>query len=154
VDPVDCESHSGDAAIGGRVRELAAALVALFAADQQLAVELNAAQRRLLDATDLLRVGVSRDALRALLGRSDSDVGLAMGVQSGASAGLEAVADAIREAFRDYQLLADQRREVAADIGEATVRLVEAMAVCGFGEEQARGADVRALRDGVYRQGG
>jgi cobalamin biosynthesis protein CbiG len=144
----------GNVLLGPRVRELAAALAALFAADQQLAVELNAAQRRLLDATDLLRVGVSRDALRTLLDPSGLDVGLAMGVQAAASAGLEAIADTIREALRDYQLLADQRREVAADIGEATVRLVEAMAACGFGEAQARNADVRALRDGVYCEGG
>ncbi len=156
-------SCGGAAVVGADVRELAEALAALFAADRQLAVELNAAQRRLLDANDLLRVGVSADALRALAGATGSgkasvlwSAALECGWLEGESLGsaLEAVADSIRHALRDYQLVADQRRELAADVGEATVRLVDAMTATGFSEEQARNADVWALRDGVYRQGG
>ena len=156
-------SCGGAAVVGADVRELARALAALFAADRQLVVELNAAQRRLLDANDLLRVGVSADALRALPGATGSGkasvlwpAALEHGSLEGESLGrtLEAIADSIRHALRDYQLVAEQRREVAADIGEATVRLVEAMRAAGFSEEQARNADVWALRDGVYRQGG
>jgi hypothetical protein len=136
------------------VRELAGALAELLAADRRLAVELNAAQRRLLDANDLLRVGVSPGSVRALLGPRGVDLKLAMGVAAGSPDALEAIADTIRGALGDYQSAGDQRCLVAADIGEAIVRLVDAMAACGFSETQARGADVVALGDGVYRQGG
>jgi len=128
----------GNRVVGSRVRELAEALAALFAADQQLVLDLNAARRRLLDACDRLRLGSPDD-------RPQRPAGFG---------GREAIADAIRQALGDYQLLAGQRREVAADVGEATGRLVDAMAACGFSEAQARTADVRALRDGVYRQEG
>jgi hypothetical protein len=37
------------------------------------------------------------------------------------------------------------------DVGEAVVRLVDAMTAAGYSEQQARNADVWALRDGVYR---
>jgi len=165
-------SCGGAEVVGADVRELAEALAALFAADRQLVVELNAAQRRLLDANDLLRVGVSADALRVLPGATGSgkasvlwSVAPAGGSRGGESVGsagcpitdryaLEVIADSIRYALRDYQLFADQRRAVAADVGETTARLVDAMRAAGFSEEQARNADVWALRDGVYRQGG
>ena len=61
------------------------------------------------------------------------------------------VADLIRRAFAEYQSVAEQRRQLGADVGEATVRLIETMQEAGFSEEQARHADVWALREGVYR---
>jgi len=147
-------SSPGPRVVGVEVRGLAEALAALFAADQRLAMELRAARWRLLDATDVLRVGVSAGALRALLGvAGDADLGSPVAVQAASLTGLETVADGIRGALGEYQSAAEQRRLVAGDIGEATVRLVGAMAVDGFTEVQARGADVWALRDGVYRQG-
>ncbi|MGI9100768.1 MAG: hypothetical protein ACR2H2_20160 [Solirubrobacteraceae bacterium] len=156
-------SCGGAAVVGADVRELAEALAALFAADRQLVVDLNAAQRRLLDANDLLRLGVSADALRALPGATGSGKASVLwsaaserGSLEGESLGsaLEAIAESICIAFCDYQSAVDERRLLAADVGEATVRLVEAMTAAGFSEEQARNADVWVLRDGIYRQGG
>jgi hypothetical protein len=151
----DRQSHSAPPVVGSDVRVVADVLAALFEHDQRLAVQLNAAQARLLGAADLLRLGVSRDAARALLGASGPDEGLAAALESGVSvAAVEAVGDSIRRAFRDYQSAAEERRQLAADVGEATVRLVDALIASGFTEAQARTADVRALRDGVYRPGG
>jgi hypothetical protein len=63
------------------------------------------------------------------------------------------LADTVRGAFADYQQAAEERRGLGADVGEAVVRLVDAMTAVGFSERQARHADVWALRDGVYRGG-
>jgi hypothetical protein len=59
----------------------------------------------------------------------------------------------VRQAFVEYSNTAEQRRQVAAQVGEATVRLVDAMRAAGYSEAQARNADVWALRLGVYREG-
>ncbi|MGI9097032.1 MAG: hypothetical protein ACR2H2_00785 [Solirubrobacteraceae bacterium] len=47
--------------------------------------------------------------------------------------------------------MAERRRQLGADVGEAAVRLIDAMHEDGFSEQQTRQADVWALRDGVYR---
>jgi hypothetical protein len=61
------------------------------------------------------------------------------------------IADVIHRAFAGYQSVAEQRRQLGADVGEATVRLIDAMHESGFSEEQTRHADIWALREGVYR---
>lgn len=150
---IDRQSQPAGTVLGGDVRAVADVLAALFEHDQRLAVQLNAAQARLLGAADVLRVGVSRDAA-ALLGLAGLDEGLAAAFEGGTTVGaVEAVGDSIRRAFGEYRHAAEERRQVAADVGEATVRLVDALIAAGFSEAQARTADVRALRDGVYRQG-
>jgi hypothetical protein len=146
----------GPAVLGVDVRVLAEVLAALFEHDRQLAVALNAARQRLLAANERLTVAMPVGAvLCAMLGRSDADLGLAgrrPPVLEGEEpvAALGEVSDTIRRALYAYQDAAEQRCQVAVDVGEATVRLVDALAAAGFSESQARHADVRALRDGVY----
>jgi hypothetical protein len=111
--------------VGADVRALAGALVGLFERDRGLATELNVAQRRLLDANDRRRATPARGV----------------------------VSEDVRQAFVEYSTTAEQRREVAAQVGEATARLVDVMRAAGFSEAQARNADVWALRRGVYREG-
>ena len=137
---------------------LADVLGALFERDRQLVVELSAAQRCLLDANDRLTVGLSAGALCALFGPAGPDLGLSARRPAVLEAGcavtaLEEVADQIRRAFVEYQDAAEERRQIAVDVGEATVRLVDAMIGSGFSEAQAGRADVWALRDGLYREG-
>jgi hypothetical protein len=145
--------------VGADVRVLADVLAALFERDRQLAVALNTAQRRLLAANERLTVAMRVGALpRVVLGLSGVDLGVAgrrppvLDAESPVAA-LGEVAECIRCAFVDYQHAAEQRREVAADVGEATVRLVDALIAAGLSDAQARRADVRALRHGVYREG-
>jgi hypothetical protein len=116
---------ASSSAVGADVRALADALVGLFERDRGLASELNIAQRRLLDANDRRRLVPARGV----------------------------VSEDVRQAFVEYSTTAEQRREVAAQVGEATARLVDAMRAAGFSEAQARNADVWALRLGVYREG-
>lgn len=152
------ELRAGGDFVDAHVQEVAATLTALFERDRGLAAALNLAQERLLTTSDLLRVDLAPEALAALLGPAGPVGALSALLDEGWSiargwAAREAVADAIRSAFVDYQSAADKRCLLAADVGEATTRLVEAMAACGFSEAQARNADVWALRQGVYREG-
>ncbi len=64
----------------------------------------------------------------------------------------DTIAHAIHSAFAEYQSVAERRRALGADVGEAAVRLIDAMQETGYSAEQARNADVWALRDGVYRR--
>jgi hypothetical protein len=112
--------------LGADVRALAEAMVGLFECDRGLAGELNAAQRRLLEANDRRRAALARGGL----------------------------CEEVRQAFAEYCTATEKRREVAAQIGEATARLVGVMQAAGFSEAQARNADVWALRRGVYRREG
>jgi hypothetical protein len=121
---VDVTAAAWSGALGGGVRGLADALAGLFECDRGLAAKLNGAQRRLLDAND-------RRWCSALIG--------------------DEVRGDVQQAFLEYSYAADKRRQVAADVGEATVRLISAMQAAGFSEQQARSADVWALRTGTYR---
>lgn len=151
---IDPECRSAGAVVGAQVCGLAEALAVLFERDRGLAAALNLAQERLLTTSDLLRVDLSPEALASLLGPAAPARALSAVLDGGWTvAAREAVADSIRSAFVDYQSAADKRCLLAADVGEATVRLVDAMAACGFSETQARNADVWALRDGIYREG-
>ena len=114
--------------LGPQVPLLADLLAALFERDRQLASDMNVARRRLLDAAEQVKAVTAGSAGRDL-------------------------ADTVRCGFVDYQHAAEERRGLGADVGEAVVRLVDAMTAVGYTEHQARNADVWSLRDGVYREG-
>lgn len=59
----------------------------------------------------------------------------------------------VHQAFAEYAFAADKRCLLAVDIGEATADLIAGMQAAGFSEQQARNADVWALRNGIYREG-
>jgi hypothetical protein len=119
--------------LGAEVRAVADVLAALFERDRGLAVVMNAAQHRVLGANDDLR-GLSASGPAGPLCRD--------------------LSDAIRAAFNEYQQAAEDRRRLGADVGEAAVRLGDALRALGYSEAQARSADVWALREGVYQVGG
>jgi hypothetical protein len=119
--------------LGADVRAVADVLAALFDCDRELVAVMNAARRRLLGANDDMR-GLS---VRGPAGPLCRDL-----------------SDAIRAAFDEYQQAAEARRRLGADVGEAAARLDDALGALGYSEEQARGADVWALREGVYRPAG
>jgi len=153
VQETDRQAQAGAAVLGSDVRVPADVLAALFEHDRQLAVQLNAAQAGLLGAADLVRGGVSGDAgVRALLDAAGPDHGFVAAPETGlpaAGAG-EAVGETVRRAFLEYQRAAEQRRQVAADVGEATVRIVDVLIAAGYSEAEARTADVRGLRHGRF----
>jgi hypothetical protein len=119
--------------LGADVRAVAAVLAALFERDRELARAMKAAQHRLLGANDDMQ-GLSASGPASQLRRDLSDV--------------------IHAAFGEYQHTAEDRRRLGAYVGEAAARLVDALGAVGYSEAQALGADVWALREGVYRPAG
>ena len=51
----------------------------------------------------------------------------------------------IDRAFHDYQIAAEERRHLAAEIGEVIRRFVDVLVAAGWSEEQARAANVHEL---------
>ncbi len=119
--------------LGADVRAVADVLATLFDCDRELVAVMNAAKHRLLGANDDMQ-GLSA---RGPVGPLCRDL-----------------SNAIRAAFDEYQQAAEARRQLGADVGEAAVRLEDALRPLGYSEAQARGADVLALREGVYRPAG
>jgi hypothetical protein len=119
--------------LGEDVRAVADVLAALFERDRELTRAMNAAQHRLLGANDDMQ-GLSASGPASQLRRD--------------------LSDAIRAAFGEYQHTAEDRRRLGAHVGEAAARLVDALGALGYSEAQALGADVWALREGVYRAAG
>ncbi|MGH2916569.1 MAG: hypothetical protein ACRDMX_16450 [Solirubrobacteraceae bacterium] len=141
---------------------LAGELADAFEQDQALAERLNAAQQRLQTANDRLWSGLHPDALglvydgAAAAGQGASAVSESVGdaARAGASAGeVEAVVLgelqrahwAIHRAFCDYQQIGEDRRHLAAEIGELIAGLVAELIAAGWTEQDARAADVRQL---------
>lgn len=116
--------------LGADVRAVAGVLAALFDCDRELVAVMNAAQHRLLGANDDMR-------------------GLTASGPAGPLCG--DLSNAIRAAFNEYQQAAEARRQLGADVGEAAARLDDVLRPLGYSEDEARGADVWALREGVYR---
>lgn len=137
-------------------REVARRVVAMFERDRERAIALNDAQRRLLEATDQLTLGLSAEALIAIYGPTGPDIGLsgrkpAVLEDREPIAALERVAATIRSASVDYQHAAEDRRALGFDVGAANAELLTAMVDAGFSPAEARNADVHRLASGVYR---
>jgi hypothetical protein len=103
-------------------RELAGRLSVLFERDVEIARRLNDAGRRLRAANE---------SQTAVLGA------------------LQQARWTIHRAFHDYQTAAEERRQLAADIGEVIRRFVDALVAAGWSEEQARAANVDELAGAV-----
>jgi hypothetical protein len=144
-------------------RGLAGRLSVLFGRDVEIVVRLNDAHRRLRVANERLWSGLAPDALRLIYdgapaaGRSEIAALMGgprvAGVSDRDAAVLGALAQAhwaIHRAFCDYQSAAEQRRQLAVDVGELAGRLSEVLCACGWSAEEVRGADVDELA-GVVR---
>ena len=125
--------------VGPVARQAAARLAGLFERDQRLVVELNRAQDRLLKANGWLTEGLSAEALQEIYGPGGPGLGLS-GFQP------RVLEDPHpREAFYEYQRVADERRVLGVDVGEATAMLVDALVAAGWSEQQVRDAGVLEL---------
>ncbi|MGH2862097.1 MAG: hypothetical protein ACRDLT_11430 [Solirubrobacteraceae bacterium] len=133
-----------------------------FEQDRALAERLNAAQQRLQTANDRLWSGLHPDALglvydgaaAAAQGASAVVESVGDAARSGASAAeIEAVVLGelqqahwtIHRAFCDYQQIGEDRRHLAAEIGELIAGLVAELVTAGWSAQRAREADVRQL---------
>jgi hypothetical protein len=98
-------------------RELAGRLSVLFERDVEIARRLNDAGRR-------LRAANESETMLGATGKARWT---------------------IDRAFRDYQAAAEERRQLAAGIGEVIRRFVDALVAAGWSEQQARAANVHEL---------
>jgi hypothetical protein len=136
--------------VGLVARRAAVRVAEAFARDQRLVVELNRAQERLLEANGWLTEGLSAEALQEFFGPGGPGLGLS-GFQPRVledphpREALERVGRRIREAFYEYWCVADERRVLGVDVGEATAMLVDALVAAGWSEQQARDAGVLEL---------
>ena len=133
-------------------RRLAAQLDAQFGQDAALAERLNAAQSQLQRASDRLWWGLHPDGLAAVYGEDPAAIDLAFAEHRsevlGARDPLAAVQQVhwqIHRAFIAYQTVAEERRQLAAEIGELIRQFVDALVAVGWSEEQARTTNVREL---------
>ncbi len=147
---------------------LAAELADAFETDQGLAEQQNSAQDRLRAANDRLWSGLHPDALglaydgadAAGQGSSQVAEGVVDAVRAGGSAAeveaavlgeLPEVHWALHRAFCDHQTASEDRRHLAAEIGELIAAFVAELIAAGWSEEQARNADVHQRATAVAR---
>ncbi len=135
-------------AVPGAARALAAELQRQFGRDAELAKQLNDAHRRLSQANDRLWWGIHPDGLAAIYEEHPVAFAENRSEVLGAPdplASVQRVHWSIHSAFLAYQTAAEERRQLAADIGDAIRRLVDALTAAGWTEEQARNANVHHI---------
>ena len=109
-------------AVPAHARQLAAHLSALFDRDLEIVKRLNDAQHHLADANQQLDARASPDMLR-----------------------LPDLHWQIQRAFCAYQDAAEQRRQLAINVGEIAQQLTDALTTAGWTAQQARRANVHQL---------
>jgi hypothetical protein len=151
-------------------RQLAGRLVDAFETDRALAERLIGCQDRLRAANGQLWSGLHPDALGLLyddtpaagVGEGSSaiaasmvdalDAGLpAAEVQAAVLAQLQEAHWAIHRAFSEHQQISEDRRHLAAEIGELIASFVAALIAAGWSEGAARTADVHQLAAAAAR---
>ncbi len=152
--------------VSARARALAAGLSALFDADRGIARRLNDAQRRLLDANERLWSGLHPDALgsiydgAALGGHSEIAELIGHGLADGGPGRQVAALGALQEihwqvhrAFCEYQSACEERRQLAAEVGELAAGLTDALCAVGWTKQDAQSANVHQLAASAPRTG-
>jgi hypothetical protein len=138
-----------------RARQLAAEWARRFAQDAEFGTRLNDAHERLRRANDRLWSGLHPDGMVAVYGDAMAVADAAFTENHSEVLAspdpLRAVQEvhwAIRRAVVDYQRAAEERRQLAADIGELTREFADSLVAAGWTENAARNVDVRELADG------
>jgi len=151
-------------------RQLASRLADAIETDRGLAEQQNDCQDRLRAGNGQLWSGLHPDAL-GLLYDDTAAVGVYQGssvitgrmidalhaglpaaeVEAAVLPGLQEAHWTIHRAFSDYQSISEDRRHLAAEIGELIAQFVSELVAAGWTEEQARQADVHQLADAVAR---
>ena len=111
-------------AVPAQARQLAARLSALFDRDVEIVKRLNDAHQRLANANQQLDARTASDTLT-----------------------LPDIRWRIHHAFCAYQDTAEQRRQLAVDVGEIAQQLTDALTQAGWTAQQARRANVHQLAE-------
>jgi hypothetical protein len=140
--------------VSDAARTLAAQLERQFGRDAELAKRLACAQERLMRANDRLWWGLHPDGLATVYGEDHGAVDVAFAENRsevlGARDPLRAAQQlhwSIRKAFIAYQAAAEERRQLAAEVGETIRQFVDQLLAAGWSEQQARDANVHELAE-------
>ena len=140
---------SGAGPVPAAARGLADRLAERFTHDAGLCERLNDAQRRLQQANDRLWSGLHPDGLAAVYGEHPAAVAAESRSEALEAedplAAVQQVHWQIHRAHLDYQDAAEERRQLAVDVGELTRELVEVLSAAGWSEQLARNANVLEL---------
>jgi hypothetical protein len=124
----------------------------LFTRDVELVQQLNAAQAQLQAANDRLWSGLQPDGLAVLYDEHPAAVEFACAEHHSAAldsaeplVAVQQVHSTVRSAFLTYQAVAEERHQLAMDVGEVTRQFVDTLVATGWSEDQARDANVREL---------
>jgi hypothetical protein len=140
-------------AVSARARELAARLSEMFLEDQAIAIRQGDAQRRLTAANDGLWSGLAPDALgliydgAAAAGHSEIAklIETRPASQTTVLGALQQTHWTIHRAFCAYQSACEERRGLAAEVGETIREFLDALLAAGWTEDEARNANVHEL---------
>jgi hypothetical protein len=135
-----------------RARQLARELELRFAHDAELAWKLNDAHDRLQRANDRLWCGIHPDGIAAVYGEPPSARNAAFAENSSEVLGapdqlqaLQRIHWQIHKAHCDFQRVAEDRRRLAAEIGEIIRTFLDELMAAGWSEPEAREADIGGL---------
>jgi hypothetical protein len=117
--------------VPAHARQLAARLSGLFDRDLEIVKRLNDAHHRLANANQQLYARAAPNTLS-----------------------LPDLHSQIHRAFCAYQDAAEQRRQLAVDVGEIAQQLTDALTAAGWTAQHARRANVHQLADRTAPQGG
>ena len=141
--------------VPGRARTLAAELALRFAQDTRLATRLNDAHERLRRANERLWCAVHPDGMATVYGEHPAAVEAAVRENHshalGARDPLQALQQAhwqIHRAHCEYQNVAEDRRRLAARIGEIIRAFVDELVAARWSECEARNAKISELAHG------
>ena len=139
----------GAGPVPAAARGLADRLAERFTHDAGLCERLNDAQRRLQQANDRLWSGLHPDGLAAVYGEHPAAVAAESRSEALEAedplAAVQQVHWQIHRAHLDYQDAAEERRQLAVDVGELTRELVEVLSAAGWSEQLARNAKIVEL---------
>ena len=150
--PGPTPARAQHAVVPADARQIAAQLSTLFQRDVEIAEQLNDAHHRLHDANEQLYSGLAPGARRIIHDGAAAAIGTspiaALLSDSGPSTTLDALQQIhwqIHRAFCAYQHAAEQRRQLAIDVGELSQQLTHALCAVGWSADQARRANVHQL---------
>jgi hypothetical protein len=140
-------------AVPAPARQIAAQLSALFQRDVEIVKRLNDAHHRLANANERLSSGLAPDVLALTNGHTMTATiptnPIATPphhrVRSTTLDAVQQIHSQIHRALCAYQHAAEQRRQLAVDVGELSDQLTHTLRAAGWSADDARNANVHEL---------
>lgn len=150
--PGPTPARAQHAIVPAHSRQIAGQLSTLLQRDVEIVEQLNDAHHRLHDTNEQLYSalapgarGITHDGAAAAISTSPTAPLPSDSRPSTTLNALQQIHRQIHRAFCAYQHAAEQRRQLAIDVGELSQQLTQALCAAGWSAEQARRANVHQL---------